>query len=110
MPHGGILAAAGKIAPNVMSKRLQEDHDNAKYLAEALCGVKGLEVYKERQQINMVFFRLKDYPLSSAELVDYMAKHDVIINGEDNGIMRFATHKYVTREEIDKVVDLMKQV
>lgn len=58
----------------------------------------------------MVFFRLKDYPLSSAELVDYMAKHDVIINGEDNGIMRFATHKYVTREEIDKVVDLMKQV
>lgn len=53
---------------------------------------------------------MKDYPLSSAELVDYMAKHDVIINGEDNGIMRFATHKYVTREEIDKVVDLMKQV
>ena len=110
MRQVGILAAAGKIALNVMSKRLQEDHDNAKYMAEALCGVKGLEVYKERQQINMVFFRLKDYPLSSAELVDYMAKHDVIINGEDNGIMRFATHKYVTREEIDKVVDLMKQV
>ena len=97
MRQVGILAAAGKIALNVMSKRLQEDHDNAKYMAEALCGVKGLEVYKERQQINMVFFRLKDYPLSSAELVDYMAKHDVIINGEDNGIMRFATHKYVTR-------------
>lgn len=106
----GILAAAGIIALKDMTKRLQEDHDNAAYMAEALCGVKGLEVYKERQQINMVFFRLKDYPLSSAELVDYMAKHDVIINGEDNGIMRFVTHKYVSREEIDKVIDLMKQV
>ena len=106
----GILAAAGIVALKDMTKRLQEDHDNAAYMAEALCSVKGLEVYKERQQINMVFFRLKDYPLSSAELVDYMAKHDVIINGEDNGIMRFVTHKYVSREEIDKVIALMKQV
>lgn len=106
----GILAAAGILALKDMTKRLQEDHDNAAYMAEALCSVKGLEVYKERQQINMVFFRLKDYQLTSAQLVDYMAKHDVIINGEDNGIMRFVTHKYVSREEIDKVIALMKQV
>lgn len=109
MRQAGILAAAGIVALNKMTDRLQEDHDNAAYLAEKLTEVKGLEVYKERQQIDMVFFRLKDYPLASAELVEYMAKHDVIINGEDNGMMRFVSHAYVSREEIDTVIGLLKQ-
>ncbi len=110
MRQVGILAAAGKIALTEMSKRLGEDHANAAYMADALSTVQGLEVYKERQQINMVFFLLKEYPLTSAELVRYLAEHNVVINGEDNGIMRFVTHKYVSREEIDQVVDLMKRV
>ena len=109
MRQAGILAAAGIVALNKMTDRLQEDHDNAAYMAEKLTEVKGLEVYKERQQIDMVFFRLKDYPLASAELVEYMAKHDVIINGEDNGMMRFVSHAYVSREEIDTVIGLLKQ-
>ena len=109
MRQAGILAAAGIVALNKMTDRLQEDHDNAAYMAERLTEVKGLEVYKERQQIDMVFFKLKDYPLASAELVEYMAKHDVIINGEDNGMMRFVSHAYVSREEIDTVIGLLKQ-
>ena len=109
MRQAGILAAAGIVALTEMTDRLQEDHDNAAYMAERLTEVKGLEVYKERQQIDMVFFRLKDYPLDSDQLVEYMAKHGVIINGEDNGMMRFVSHAYVSREEIDKVIELMKQ-
>jgi len=109
MRQAGILAAAGIVALTEMTDRLQEDHDNAAYMAERLTEVEGLEVYKERQQIDMVFFKLKDYPLTSAELVEYMGKNDVIINGEDNGMMRFVAHAYVSREEIDKVIELMKQ-
>lgn len=108
MRQVGILGAAGILALQEMPKRLQEDHDNAKYLGTRLKEVKGLEVYEERQQINMVFFRLKDYPLNSASLVRYMMDHGVRINGEDNGMMRFVTHCYVSKEEIDKVVQLMK--
>ena len=109
MRQAGILAAAGIVALTEMTDRLQEDHDNAAYMAERLTEVEGLEVYKERQQIDMVFFKLKDYPLTSEELVEYMGKNDVIINGEDNGMMRFVAHAYVSREEIDKVIELMKQ-
>lgn len=109
MRQAGILAAAGIIALTSMTDRLQQDHDNAAYMAQRLTEVKGLDVYRERQQINMVFFKLKDYPLDSAALVKYMANHNVIINGEDNGMMRFVSHAYVSREEIDTVIDLMKQ-
>ncbi len=109
MRQVGILAAAGKIALTEMTKRLQQDHDNAAYMVERMKEIKGITVLAERQQISMVFFCLQDYPLTSAELVAYLAKHDVIINGEDNGVMRFVTHKYVSKEEIDKVVELMKK-
>ncbi len=109
MRQVGILAAAGKIALTEMTKRLQQDHDNAAYMVERMKEIKGITVLAERQQISMVFFCLQDYPLTSAELVAYLAKHDVVINGEDNGVMRFVTHKYVSREEIDKVMDLMKK-
>lgn len=109
MRQAGILAAAGIIALEKMTGRLVEDHENAAYLAQKLTEVPGLEVYKDLQQISMVFFKLKGYPLNSAELVSYMAKHDVIINGEDNGMMRFVTHNYVSKEEIDKVISLMKE-
>ena len=109
MRQAGILAAAGIIALTEMTDRLQEDHDNAAYMAERLTEVEGLEVYKKRQQIDMVFFKLKNYPLDSQQLVDYMAENNVIINGEDNGMMRFVSHAYVSREEIDKVIELMKQ-
>jgi len=109
MRQAGILAAAGIIALTNMTDRLQQDHENAAYMARRLSEVKGLEVYRERQQINMVFFKLKDYPLDSAALVKYMAEHNVIINGEDNGMMRFVSHAYVSKEEIDTVIDLMKQ-
>ena len=109
MRQAGILAAAGIIALTEMTDRLQEDHDNAAYMAERLTEVEGLEVYKERQQIDMVFFKLKGYPLDSAKLVAYMAENNVIINGEDNGMMRYVTHAYVSREEIDTVIELMKQ-
>ena len=109
MRQAGILAAAGIVALTEMTDRLQEDHDNAAYMAERLTEVEGLEVYKERQQIDMVFFKLKDYPLDSAKLVAYMAENNVIINGEDNGMMRYVTHAYVSREEIDTVIELMKK-
>ena len=109
MRQAGILAAAGIVALNEMTDRLKEDHENAAYLAQRLKEVQGLEVYQERRQIDMVFFRLKGYPLDSAQLVNYLAEHDVIINGEDNGMMRFVTHAYVSREEIDTVIALMKK-
>ena len=109
MRQAGILAAAGIIALTEMTDRLQEDHDNAAYMVERLTEVEGLEVYKERQQIDMVFFKLKGYPLDSAKLVAYMAENNVIINGEDNGMMRYVTHAYVSREEIDTVIELMKK-
>lgn len=109
MRQAGILAAAGIIALTKMSERVGEDHENAKYMMKRLMEIPGLLVYDKRVQINMVFFRLNGYKLTSAELVKYLADNKVVINGEDNEIMRFVTHYYVSKDEIDKVIELMKK-
>ncbi|MBQ4347503.1 MAG: low-specificity L-threonine aldolase [Firmicutes bacterium] len=108
MRQVGILAAAGIIALEKMSLRLGEDHENARYLLSRLEEIPGIKTFPERTEINMVFFTLSGYPLSSAELVKKLLDEGIIINGEDNGVMRFVTHNYVSREDIDVVIDKMK--
>ena len=108
MRQAGILAAAGIVALEEMTNRLQEDHLNARYLAERLKEIPGIAVKEDQADINMVFFCLDGYPLSSQDLVALLEKHKIRINGEDEGIMRFVTHYYVSREEIDQVIHIMK--
>lgn len=56
----GILAAAGIIALEKMTDRLNEDHENAKYLAEELSKLPGVHVMRDRLDIDMVFFKMGD--------------------------------------------------
>lgn len=108
MRQAGFLAAAGLIALEEMTERLQEDHDNALYLAEKLSKIPGLRVCKDMTQINMVFFALEQFPMDGTEMAEYLKKHNILINGAENGLMRFVTNYYVTREDIDTVVSLIK--
>lgn len=108
MRQAGILAAAGIVALDEMTKILKEDHENAKYFAKRLKEIRGIEVFDDRVEINMVFFKLTDYRLTSENLVRYLEDNGVSINDEDNGIMRFVTNYYVSKDEIDQVIELMK--
>ena len=60
MRQVGILAAAGLIALREMStwERLQEDHDNARALAEGLAKIPYIDINLDRVKTNMVFFAL----------------------------------------------------
>lgn len=93
-----------------MTGRLSEDHDNAYFLAQELSKIPGIKVDPESVQINMVFFEM-DYPgLDMNEFVREMFKRGIVINNEDNGVMRYVTHYWVTRDDIAFVIDSMKAV
>ena len=57
--QAGFLAAAGIVALNDMSKRLNEDHENAITLAKELSKLPELIVDVDSVEINMVFFKFK---------------------------------------------------
>lgn len=110
MRQAGILAAAGIIALEKMTLRLQEDHDNAKYMAEKLSKIPGVKVKSERLDIDMVFFEMKEDVISEKILVEKLYEKNIKINGLEKGEYRFVTHIGVTREDIDYVISCMKEL
>lgn len=107
MRQSGILAAAGILSIEVMTKRLHIDHDNAKYLGEKLLETGLVTLDEASIQINMVFFRFKQNDFPHIRFATYLLDHGVKINASDD-VYRFVTHNDITREDLDKVVQLIK--
>ncbi|HOE56675.1 MAG TPA: low-specificity L-threonine aldolase [Bacillota bacterium] len=110
MRQAGILAAAGLIALEKMTKRLPEDHENAKYMAKRLAEIPGIKLNYEDVQINMVFFDMEETGISSEKLVKELLDKGIKINGAEDGLIRYVTNNDVTREDIDYTIQCMKEI
>ena len=106
----GILAAAGIIALEEMTLRLYEDHENARYLADELSKLKGINVMRDRLDIDMVFFEMSEDVIAQEKLIEELFKRNIKINGLENGEYRFVTHIGVTKKDIDYVIGCMKEI
>lgn len=97
MRQSGILAAAGLYALQHNVERLQEDHDNAAWLAAALRD-SGVEVTS--QNTNMVFVKLP--PEQAEPLKHWMKSRGIALF--TGASMRLVTHIDVNRQALEKVV------
>ncbi|MGM0496031.1 MAG: low-specificity L-threonine aldolase [Bacillota bacterium] len=105
MRQVGILAAAGKIAIEKMSKRLHEDHKNAIYMEKLLREIPNIIIDENQRDINMVFFNIDDD--RKYDLEEYLFKNGVKILGYEDGF-RFVTHNDLSKSEIKTAVNLVK--
>ncbi len=105
MRQAGVLAAAGLIALDTMSMRLQEDHDNAAYLAARVSEFHDLQLLS--QHTNFTFFQLKDSAgLTAEEFSRRLQEQQILLrpyHGND-GRFRAVTHHGVNRHKIDTVI------
>lgn len=106
MRQAGILAAAGKLALTEQVQRLSEDHDNAAYLAHQLAELSEFDVDLTAVQTNMLFAKLA--PQVDADLLAKHCRAEGILISPGRTI-RLVTHKDVSRQDIDKVLRVMKQ-
>lgn len=102
----GILAACAMISINKMSKRLNEDHENATYLEKLLKTIKGVKIDTHQRDINIVFFDIEDE--RKHKLHEYLNQHHIKILPYE-GMFRFVTHYDVDKGDIEKTIDLMKK-
>jgi threonine aldolase len=109
MRQAGVLAAAGIIALEKMTKRLHVDHENAAYLADQLSRIPGVNVKANRLDINMVFFEMGPDVIPEQKLIDYFLKNGIKISGPEDGEWRFVSNVNVTREDIDFVVEKFRE-
>lgn len=97
MRQSGILAAAGLYALEHNVARLQDDHDNAAWLAEQL---KAIGVNVSRQDTNMVFVRLPDAQIEP--LKAWMKQQNILIS--TGAVTRLVTHLDIDRHALETLV------
>jgi threonine aldolase len=103
MRQAGIIAAAGIFALERMIDRLSVDHRNARFLAEGLSTIPGIEVFSERLDINMVFFKLTNKARSRL-IVETLLEKGIKINPPEGGEWRFVTNLNVSRDDLERVI------
>lgn len=112
MRQGGILAAAGLIALRKMTLRLNEDHANARALAEGLAATPGITLDVSRVQTNMVFFDLDENVRISPEAFSERLKNDynILMRPYPGYTRRFraVTHYWITRAHIDQTIEAVR--
>lgn len=108
--QAGIMAAAGLISLRDMVGRLSEDHANASWLASQLASQPDWFHLERTPQINMVFFRLKKYPLSAAALVEQLTRRQILVNSPDDGVFRLVTHYWVTRADLERLMAVFSEL
>lgn len=106
MRQAGYLAKAGLYALQNNVSRLQEDHDNARYLAESLNKLDAFNLNTDFVETNIVFTKVRD-DVDQDELVAFLKQNKVIVSKGQP--MRFVTHNGISREDITRLIDLLKQ-
>jgi threonine aldolase len=104
MRQAGILAAAGLIALEKMPARLQEDHNNARFLAEGLSHVKGVKVDMAKVQTNIVIFNVQGTGRSAADICAGLGNRGVLAGPTDSHSIRMVTHCDVDRAAIERAL------
>jgi threonine aldolase len=100
MRQVGILAAAGLISLDTMTERLQEDHANARLLAESLSKTAGIRVDLASVQTNIVLFHLENKKPAD-KVVLRLKKRGVLASNFGPYAIRLVTHHDVSRTQCE---------
>ncbi|HML37613.1 MAG TPA: low specificity L-threonine aldolase [Bacillota bacterium] len=109
--QAGYLAAAGIIALEKMTGRLKEDHDNLKLLAKGLSEIRGISVNMRQTEINMVFADIAGTGLAQQYIIDRLLEKGIKANdGREGNYIRFVTNHGVSSEDVEYVLNCMREI
>ena len=109
MRQAGVIAAAGLCALEEMIPRLEQDHVNARVLAEGIAGLRGIALDLDRVETNMVFVDCTP-PLTAQRFLDLCAVRGVRMDRATPSRVRMVTHRGVSHKDVDYAVDAIKDV
>ncbi|MCK4428547.1 MAG: low-specificity L-threonine aldolase [candidate division Zixibacteria bacterium] len=110
MRQVGIIAAAGIYAIENNFNRLNEDHRNAKALAEGLSKIPKISVDSESVQTNIVVIDIKESGMEVGEVLEELKEKGVLAVPFGRNKIRCVTHLDVTRDDIDQALETFQQI
>jgi threonine aldolase len=108
MRQTGVLAAAGLVALDEMTGRLQEDHDHAKLLAVALSDLPRVELDPALVQTNILIFALRGGG-DASKLVTALARRGILAGTVGAHSIRLVTHHDVDRAACEYACAILVQ-
>ncbi|CAF1086340.1 unnamed protein product [Rotaria magnacalcarata] len=114
MRQVGVLAAAGIISLTKMPKLLELDHQHAKLLAQGLSKIHGCEIDPENDvQTNIVVFQLDPDKINidaSTFATILKNEYQILVTVQGKFRCRFVAHYMISKENIEYVLQKVKQV
>jgi threonine aldolase len=110
MRQAGIIAAPGIVALESMVNRLEEDHRNAKRLAEGIAKIDGIQVDLSRVQTNMVCFDVGGLGITADLFTSKLRQKGVLALGLAKKNLRMVTHRGIEKEHIEKSIAAIESV
>lgn len=110
MRQAGVLAAAGLIALEEMPARLQEDHANARLIAEALSQLPRIRFNPDRVQTNIVIFDVTGTGMSSAEFAEACKSRGLLVGTVNPACVRIVTHVDASRTDCERAIEVLCDV
>lgn len=108
MRQAGYLAAAGIYALQNNVERLNQDHDHAKQIAEAL-NKKDFVSEIMPVETNIIIFSLKQ-PWTSQKLVHKLSESNILGHPISSTQVRLVTHLDVSAEMVEKTIDVINKL
>ncbi|MEO0258630.1 MAG: GntG family PLP-dependent aldolase [candidate division WOR-3 bacterium] len=106
MRQAGILAACGIISLKKMITRLEEDHKNARKLAEGLSQFPFFKINPEEVETNIV---IVETTIDPQIILRYLESNGILALQFGPGRIRFVTHKDVGEEDIERTIETLKK-
>lgn len=110
MRQVGVLAAAARVALETGVDRLAEDHANARRLAIGLHEMNPSCIDPSTVETNLVLFDIHAFGRSGQQLAEQLLPEGILINGMERPLLRLATHKDVSAEDIETVLTAFRRV
>jgi len=101
MRQAGVIAAPAIIALERMVDRLEEDHRNARLLAEGLSRLEGIAIDLRTVQTNIVIFDVGGLGLTSAGFIEALGARGVKAADFGGSSVRMVTHRGISREDVE---------
>ena len=111
MRQVGIVAAAGIISMEKMTKRLGEDHQRAKKLADGLRNITGVILDEDTPHTNMIYFNLAEHvPFDEKIVCEKISKYGILVDWASPRRFRLVTHYWVDEHAVAKTIEAFREV
>jgi threonine aldolase len=109
MRQVGVLAAACLIAMEESPKLLPCDHANARFLAEGLARIPGIQIAPESVATNIAVFDVSATGIAPTEISARLKRRGVLMNAINDRQMRAVTHYDVDRPACSQALETVAE-